>query len=95
MSLATLRVDGGLSNDATLLQLQADAIGLPLEVGRADATVLGAAMLAGVGAGVFESVGDAAERLPRGRTISPRSGAAQRAGERARWREFVERSSQL
>jgi len=90
-----LRVDGGVSNDETLLQLQADAIGLPLQVGRADATVLGAAMLAGVGAGVFESVQDAAERLPRGRTINPRAGEAQRAGARARWREFVERSSLL
>jgi glycerol kinase len=58
-----LRVDGGLTNDETLLQIQADALGLPLigaGVGRADTTVLGAAMLAGVGAGVFASVEDAA-----------------------------------
>ena len=31
-----------------LLQIQADALGLELTLGRADATVLGAAMLAGV-----------------------------------------------
>ena len=31
--VAALRVDGGLTNDATLLQLQADALGLPLAVG--------------------------------------------------------------
>ena len=68
----SLRVDGGLTNDETLLQIQADALGMPLQVGRADATVLGAAMLAGVGAGVFASVRDAAERLPRGRIVAPR-----------------------
>ncbi len=56
---------------STLLQIQADALGLPLAVGRADATVLGAAMLAGVGAGMFTSLQDAAQRLPAGRIVAP------------------------
>jgi glycerol kinase len=96
--VARLRVDGGLSNDATLLQIQADALGLPLSVGPADATVLGAALLAGVGAGVFASIEDAATRLPVGRTIEPRADAAEpgeRAAERSRWRAFVRASAQL
>jgi sugar (pentulose or hexulose) kinase len=59
----------------TLPQIQADALGLPLLVGRADATVLGAALLAGVGAGTFASVRDAAQRLPEGRVIEPRAPA--------------------
>jgi glycerol kinase len=91
----SLRVDGGLSNDATLLQIQADVLGLPLLVGAADATVLGAAMLAGVGAGVFDSVQDAGERLPRGRVVEPRSDPAARARERERWRAFVQRAADL
>ena len=67
-----LRVDGGLTNDATLLQIQADALGLPLDAsGRADATVLGAAMLAGVGAGVFASVEQAAARSAAGARVEP------------------------
>jgi glycerol kinase len=91
-----LRVDGGLSNDATLLQIQADALGLALSVGPVDATVLGVAMLAGVGAGVFASVEDAATRLPPGRTIEPRAGAgAERTAQRSRWREFVRASAQI
>jgi glycerol kinase len=93
-----LHVDGGLTNDATLLQIQADALGLALIVGRADATVLGAAMLAGVGAGVFASVEDAASHLPPGRVIEPRADAAgpgARAAERSRWRAFVRASAQL
>jgi glycerol kinase len=90
-----LRVDGGLTNDPTLLALQADALGLPLLVGRADATVLGAAMLAGVGAGVFESVEDAAARLAPGRTIEPRGEADERVVARSRWRTFVRAGAQL
>ncbi len=95
MDVQGVRVDGGLSNDETLLQLQADALGMPVRAGAADATALGAAMLAGVGAGVFASVEDAARRLPEGRVVSPAIGEGERARLRARWREFVEASSAL
>jgi glycerol kinase len=93
--VASLRVDGGLTNDATLLQLQADALGLPLSVGPADTTVLGAAMLAGVGAGMFASVEDAARRLPPGNVIEPRADARSRAGERERWLAFLRDAAEL
>jgi glycerol kinase len=96
--VARLRVDGGLTNDATLLQIQADALGLALSVGPADATVLGAALLAGVGAGVFASVEDAAAHLPPRRTIEPRADApdaGERATQRSRWRAFVRAAAQL
>ena len=46
-----LRVDGGLTNEPLMLQLQADMIGAPVEAAGADATVLGAAALGAVGAG--------------------------------------------
>jgi glycerol kinase len=90
-----LRVDGGLTNDENLLQIQADALGLPLAVGRAEVTVLGAAMLAGVGAGVFASLEQAAERLPQGRVVPPRSDARERSEARARWLSFVEAAAGL
>jgi glycerol kinase len=93
--IQSLRVDGGLTNDETLLQIQADALDLPLLVGPADATVLGAAMLAGVGAGMFATVEDAARRLPQGRVVSPRAGAAERPRRRERWRAFVQASGRL
>jgi len=94
-TLESLHVDGGLSNDPTLVQIQADALGLPLIVGRADTTVLGAAMLAGVGAGVFEGVEEAAQRLPGGTVVSPQMDHARRAARRERWRAFVRASSEL
>ncbi len=90
-----VRVDGGLTNDETLLQLQADALGLPLSVGRADTTVLGAAMLAGVGAGVFANLEEAARHLPPGRAVEPRAPARERAAAHLRWRAFVQASADL
>lgn len=90
-----LRIDGGLTNDPLLAQLQADALGLAVEVGRADTTVLGAAMLAGVGAGAFATVQDAAALLQRGRTVHPRLDAAARAQRRERWRAFVRAAAEL
>jgi glycerol kinase len=78
-----------------LLQLQADALGLPLSVGRTDATVLGAAMLAGVGAGTFASVEQAARQLPAGTVVTPVVDPAERSRARARWREFVRASAAL
>ncbi|MEA2226224.1 MAG: family of carbohydrate kinase, C-terminal domain, partial [Solirubrobacteraceae bacterium] len=89
------RVDGGLTADPTLLQIQADAVGLELTVGPADTTVLGAALLAGVGAGLFASVGDGAQHLPAGRVVEPRAGASGRAPQRERWRAFVQGAAGL
>lgn len=91
----SVRVDGGLTNDETLLRIQADALGLPLVVNRSDVTVLGAAMLAGVGAGVFASVEEAAALLPEGRTVSARGDTTERLRIRERWREFVAASAGL
>jgi glycerol kinase len=91
----SLRVDGGLTNDETLPQIQADALGLPLTIGRADTTVLGAAMLAGVGVGVFASVEDAARRLPPTRVVNPGLDSPERLADRARWRAFVKASMDL
>jgi glycerol kinase len=90
-----LRVDGGLTNDALLLALQADAVGVPLSVGPPDTTVLGAALLAGVGAGEFASVERACELLPSRPTVTPHADPAERERLRERWRAFVQASAEL
>jgi glycerol kinase len=90
-----VRVDGGLTNDATMLQIQADALGLPLVVGRADGTVLGAAMLAGAGADMFAGVEDAAQLLDGGRLVSPAGDPRVRAQQRERWRVFAQGAARL
>jgi glycerol kinase len=85
----SLRVDGGVTNEPLMLELQADAIGAAVEAGAADATVLGAAALAAVGSGTISSLVEAAELLPVDRRVEPGRDAAWRAAEHDRWREFV------
>jgi glycerol kinase len=88
-------VDGGLTNSETLLQIQADALGLPLTVGAADTTVLGAALLAGVGAGAFASIEETTARLPQGRITESHGNRRERLEQRERWRAFVQTSAEL
>jgi glycerol kinase len=90
-----LRVDGGLTNEPLLLQLQADMIGTPVETAGADATVLGAAALGGVGAGVIASLTDLPELLPADRQVDPERDEQWRATEHERWREFVHATEAL
>jgi glycerol kinase len=90
-----LRVDGGLTRDPTLLQLQADAAGVTVQRGAVDATAAGAAALAAVGAGIWGSTLEIAERIPTGAQVDPRRDEAWRARAHAEWREFVERAAGL
>jgi glycerol kinase len=91
----TLRVDGGLTNEPLLLQLQADMIGAPVEAAGADATVLGAAALGAVGAGVIDSLTDLPEMLPADRRVDPEREEDWRTAEHERWREFVRATEAL
>jgi glycerol kinase len=88
-------VDGGLTNEPLMLELQADTIGVPVAAGGADATVAGAAALAAVGAGVIASLQEAAELLPVDRRVEPRRDDAWREAQHARWRAFVQSASEL
>jgi glycerol kinase len=90
-----LRVDGGLTNEPLLLQMQADSIGAPVEAAGADATVLGAAALAAVGAGVIDSLTDLPEMLPADRRVEPERDESWRTSEHERWREFVRATESL
>jgi glycerol kinase len=91
----TLRVDGGLTNEPLLLQMQADSIGAPVEAAGTDATVLGAAALGGVGAGVIGSLTDLPEMLPADRRVEAERDEAWRTSEHERWREFVRATEAL
>ena len=95
MAISSLKVDGGLTRDDTLLELQADLLGIELAVGRPDATVLGAAMLAGVGAGAFASVEQAAGLLTEGRRVTPKISPRERLSKREDWMRFVSLAASL
>jgi len=88
LALPSLRVDGGMTDNATLLQIQADALGVPVErPALAEATAWGAAAFAGVAAGLF-SPDVLAARWTAARRVAPTADA--RAGDYARWRRAVD-----
>ncbi|HUA03500.1 MAG TPA: FGGY-family carbohydrate kinase, partial [Solirubrobacteraceae bacterium] len=91
----TLRVDGGLTRDPTLLQLQADAAGVTVQRGLLDATAAGAAALAAVGSGVWGSTLEIEDRIPSGECFQPQRDPKWRAAAHAEWRSFVERAAAL
>jgi glycerol kinase len=90
-----LRVDGGLTRSSLLLQLQADAGGVAVQPGAVDATAAGAAALAAVGAGLWESTREIGERIPAGEPIEAQADEAWREREHAAWREFVQKAAGL
>lgn len=69
-----ITIGGGAKNDHWL-QTKADITGLPIEVPETrEATALGAALLAGIGAGVYQNAEDAVRRTYRvGKTVQPRA----------------------
>jgi glycerol kinase len=88
-SITSLRIDGGMSRNATFVQALANASGLPVEVSPVtEATTLGAGFLAGVGVGTWKSLGEAV------RTWSPRQTVAPTGQlDRETWREALSRAS--
>jgi glycerol kinase len=90
--LTELRVDGGAAVMDVLCQLQADLLGIPVRRPRqTETTALGAAFLAGLGAGVWTDA-DLARLWKLDREFSPRMSRDQAAAMLARWREAVARS---
>jgi len=89
MAISHLRVDGGMSANATFVQALADATGRTIEVSPlADATTLGAGFLAGVAVGVWNDLAAAVA------TWSPRAIVAPaRALDREQWRTALTRAS--
>ena len=73
------------------MRLQADAAGVAVQRGAVDATAAGAAALAAVGAGIWESTLEIGERIPAGDRVEPERDDAWREREHAAWRAFVER----
>jgi glycerol kinase len=90
--LADLRVDGGMARSDPFLQFQADLLGLPLRRSPfAESTALGAALLAGLGVGLWPDAATAAELLQAGgQTFMPRRDNAWRSATLGRWRRAVE-----
>jgi glycerol kinase len=90
--LAELRVDGGGTANAWLMQFQADVLGRPVVVPEiTETTALGAAYLAGVGAGAW-SLDQVSSLWREAARFEPRMAEEERRSLLDRWREAVERS---
>ena len=90
--LKELRVDGGAVVMDVLCQLQADLLGIPVRRPRlTETTALGAAYLAGLGAGIW-SESDLAGLWKLDREFEPAMSRDQAQTKLARWHQAVERS---
>jgi glycerol kinase len=87
-----LRVDGGMAANDWLLQFLADILGVPVERPRVtETTALGAAYLAGLHAGLYDSLGHVARQWSCEMRFEPKMKATTRSGLLERWRDLVER----
>jgi glycerol kinase len=91
VSVTELKVGGGLSASDAACAIQADWLGIPvLRSSFAETTARAAALLAGIGAGVWAGEADLPPMPGTVRRFEPRIDAGQRAGGRAEWQRGVD-----
>ena len=94
VSLSTLRVDGGASRNNMLMQCQANVLGVPVERPTiTETTALGAAFLAGLAVGFWESEEEVRSLWKLDRRFEPTMPAGQRERLLHDWHRAVERSA--
>ncbi len=92
LSLDTLRVDGGVTQNDFLMQFQADILGVPVERPViTETTALGAAYLAGLAVGYWPSVVSLREQWRVERVFEPHMSATEREERYSGWQRAVAR----
>lgn len=93
IELTELRVDGGAARNDMLMQYQADTLGVPVvRPVVTETTALGAAYLAGLAVGFWQSQEEIAAQWKMERRFEPNMSAAERTERLTLWRRAVERS---
>ncbi|MDP9350619.1 MAG: glycerol kinase GlpK [Chloroflexota bacterium] len=93
ISLPEMRADGGAVANGFLMQFQADLLGVPVEVPEiTETTAVGAAYLAGLATGFWESREDLRRRWKVDRRYEPQVGAEEREHMHSRWLQAVDRA---
>ncbi len=91
--IGKMRVDGGAAANDLLMQTQADVAAITIErPAELESTARGAAMLAGVGVGLFSSEHAAAGMSPAARIFRPQISEEERHAHLARWADAVRRA---
>jgi glycerol kinase len=93
LQVALLRVDGGGTANALLMQFQADILGVTIQPALvAETTSLGAAYLAGLAVGLWKDTTELARMWCAAETYEPKMSVDQRETLYAGWRRAVERA---
>jgi glycerol kinase len=93
LKLEALRVDGGAASNHWLMQFQADILGVPVQVpATTETTALGAAYLAGLAVGYWQSPEEIAAQWRVARAFEPRMKLDQRTSLFAGWQKAVGRA---
>jgi glycerol kinase len=93
VTLAELKVDGGMIGNNLLMQYQADVLGVPvIRPAVAETTALGAAYAAGLAVGFWGEVDDLRENWVKDKEWQPSMDAGQREREYAMWKKAVTRT---
>ena len=90
-----LRVDGGLTNEPLMLELQADAIGAPVEAAGPTPPWRAPRRWPPWARALSGRLPEAAELLPVDRRVEPQRDDAWRSAEHERWRAFVAAAAEL
>ena len=91
--LRELRVDGGAASNDLLMQFQADMLGVPVvRPAVTETTALGAAYLAGIGAGFWADCDEVAAQWRIERTFLPQMDADQRGRRLHTWQRALARA---
>jgi len=89
---AQLRIDGGMSRSSWCSQRLSDLTGMPVQrASYLETTALGAALFAGLGAGLYASLAEAAAVRPVAEALEPAMPVHQREAAYARWLDAVPR----
>ncbi len=90
VNLSGLKVDGGAAANNLLMQYQADILDVPIVRPKMlETTALGAALLAGLGVGLWSSTAEAKAAWQEDRTFSPSMDDAERQAHLDRWNSAV------
>jgi glycerol kinase len=93
VALPELRVDGGAARNNLLMQFQADLLGVPVvRPALTETTALGAAYLAGLAVGFWQSLADLTDQWRVERCFEPQMPRPQARALRERWHAALERS---
>jgi glycerol kinase len=93
--ISELKVDGGATGNELLMQMQADISNLRVNRSRVqETTVLGAAFVAGIGAGFWKSKSDISSIRHTKRVYTPSMTDEERTENLSFWAKAVERSKE-